>query len=56
VAATKKLMDTLPYAPASTEAGWAGWDDHYKKVFFSNDAKEGVQAFVDKRPPKWSGS
>jgi enoyl-CoA hydratase/carnithine racemase len=55
VAATKKLMDTLPYAPASSEAGWAGWEDHYRRVFFSDDAKEGVQAFLDKRPPKWSG-
>lgn len=28
----------------------------WEKVYGSKDAKEGVQAFVDRRPPQWTGS
>jgi enoyl-CoA hydratase len=27
-----------------------------RKVLASNDAREGPRAFVEKRPPRWSGT
>lgn len=56
LAATLDLMRTLPQSPASSDAGWAGWEDHYRRVFFSDDAREGVEAYLEKRTPKWTGN
>jgi enoyl-CoA hydratase len=35
---------------------WALQDPLKDAVFASNDAKEGPQAFIEKREPNWTGS
>jgi enoyl-CoA hydratase len=52
VAATKELIRGSAYNDADLEARWREWLD---RVFRSDDAREGAQAFIEKRPPIWRG-
>jgi len=40
----------MPLAPAYDVAGHSIAED-----FFTEDGKEGVKAFLGKRPPRWTG-
>ena len=35
--------------------GWAATDHARSEVFASEDRKEGIRAFFERREPKWSG-
>jgi enoyl-CoA hydratase/carnithine racemase len=52
VAASKELVRLAAAAPDRARARLAEWQ---KVVFSSEDAQEGAQAFVEKRPPVWTG-
>jgi enoyl-CoA hydratase len=52
VQVTKKLLRHA--ALVDPQRGWAGADD-VAAVFNSQDAVEGATAFVEKRPPQWTG-
>ena len=54
VAATKQLMRGVLDAPR--EQTWRDQELLRATVYESNDAKEGSQAFVEKRRAKWSGT
>jgi enoyl-CoA hydratase/carnithine racemase len=36
--------------------GWSTSNEAVRTVFRTNDLKEGVQAFIEKRPPRWTAS
>ncbi len=40
---------------ADDPAGWKATDSAKRSILGSADAAEGVRAFLEKRPPKWSG-
>jgi enoyl-CoA hydratase/carnithine racemase len=52
VAASKELVRLAANAPARARERLAEWQ---KVVFSSEDAQEGARAFVEKRPPVWTG-
>lgn len=54
VAASKQLIKATQ---GQTEAGfWELQQAFSRKVFTSNDAKEGPRAFAEKRAPEWTGT
>ena len=53
VVLTKRLLREA--ALVDPQRGWAGPDD-VQRIFSSNDAAEGARAFVEKRPPEWTGT
>lgn len=52
VAASKSVL--LAALPSSGDALWAHQDALLETVLTSADAREGAQAFVEKRPPVWA--
>jgi enoyl-CoA hydratase len=54
VAASKLLINAQQ--GITEEEFWELQKSHMKKVFTSNDAKEGPSSFAEKRAPNWSGT
>ncbi|WP_417355252.1 enoyl-CoA hydratase [Gallaecimonas pentaromativorans] len=54
VAYCKKLVQTCRHAPL--EKGRALEREYFVKLFDGEDQREGVQAFLEKRQPKWQNS
>ena len=52
--ATKQMM-LRGLARGSVEAAFGGTYPAYEAMLASEDAREGMQAFIDKRPPVWRG-
>ena len=53
MAATKRLVRDLPKLP-SMEAAFAEMGERSEKYFRSEEAREGMTAFAEKRPPRWA--
>ena len=54
VAASKALIQAQQ--GITEEEFWELQKPHMRKVFTSNDAKEGPASFAEKRSPNWSGT
>ena len=54
VRTTKQLM-LRGLAHGSVEAAFAASYPAYEALLASEDAREGMQAFIEKRPPVWRG-
>jgi enoyl-CoA hydratase len=55
VAASKALVRAASQG-IDEESLWKMQEQHTRKVFSSNDAREGPAAFAEKRAPKWTGT
>jgi enoyl-CoA hydratase len=53
VAVTKRLVMAASVQPA--DEVWALQDQLHPTVFQSDDAREGAAAFLERRPPEWTG-
>jgi len=51
IAATKRLLDTLPELPASDIAAYAA--ANFTDCFMSDEGREGIASFMEKRKPVW---
>lgn len=51
LAACKELIRTVPAAPFDQALAWAA--EFSARMFASEDAKEGMAAFLEKRKPRW---
>ncbi len=52
LAAAKQLLAQVPDMPVDEAFAWTG--ELSASLFRSDEAKEGMQAFFDKRPPPWA--
>lgn len=53
VAQTRKAVETA--ISSADSLGWQATEDAHRAVLASDDAREGLRAFLDKRPPLWTG-
>jgi enoyl-CoA hydratase/carnithine racemase len=55
-ALSKRLLwDSLNHGYSARQVGWLETQLHHR-VMGTDDAREGVAAFLDRRPPRWTGS
>jgi crotonobetainyl-CoA hydratase len=54
VRATKRILRDLATESTWTKSAWDRLQAELDGVFGSNEAREGVRAFLEKRPPAWS--
>ena len=52
LAAAKQLLAQVPGMPVDEAFAWTG--ELSASLFRSDEAREGMQAFLDKRPPPWA--
>lgn len=55
VRATKELMSLASLSAATADSGWAANARLMGEVFATDDAREGVAAFQEKRSARWTG-
>lgn len=55
VAVQQSLQAVEALASANDEEGWALTTEARRVIAESDDSKEGVAAFFEKRPPRWTG-
>lgn len=55
IRATKRLLGLAPTSQHTDEEGWAENDSLMAGLFSTDDAREGVAAFQQKRRPQWTG-
>jgi methylglutaconyl-CoA hydratase len=55
MAATKRLVRDLPKLP-SMEAAFVEMAERSERYFRSEEAREGMTAFAEKRPPRWAAA
>ena len=53
--AVRECLAATPRAIGSDDEGWAATDHAAAAIRASDDAAEGVRAFLEKRPPVWTG-
>jgi enoyl-CoA hydratase len=53
--AVRQSLQLLEACTAVAEQAWAFTDEAMAAVMASEDAREGVAAFLERRPPQWSG-
>jgi methylglutaconyl-CoA hydratase len=51
IAASKQLLDRVPQMPVDEAFEWTA--ELSAHLFSSDDAREGITAFLEKRPPAW---
>ena len=54
-AISRRVLSRAPSAAESERVGWALMKDAVQTIFTSEDAREGREAFLEKRTPQWKG-
>jgi enoyl-CoA hydratase/carnithine racemase len=55
IAVQETLVAVNGYLAADDELGWQATEEATSAILASEDHREGVAAFLDRRPPRWTG-